>query len=592
MPSSKGTKKPTSKTGAKKGGVVDFAPLTAAGVLYASAYYGKSTRKGRKINGGNNGNDVMNTVPGGSTPVISAGKQEMPNSVTPAVPGQVQQTGSYIPFDVRSINPATAGSDGGSESRSPLVKGELDLKNNSYIGAASSSRAAPINEPSGLLQQGGAKKGKSKSKSKKRGGAEASIGSAVQSPLVTYQLPLTKNNDYVGGISASLPASVDASYTLMGGAKKGKGKGKGKGRKQKGGNDEIAYLPNELMPASTSPATPLPPVPSMASQSCGHIGASIPPGTSSGGKLGLSAVVPGAVGGVSGQEEPSQFGGAKKGQKSRKGKKRGGADEDTTVDGGDSVEDTILAYEGGGKKKGRKVTKGKKRGGVPMDDIFNTIKESIQKDPSSRTNEEKNEILNLIKNTADIAIYKEPNTGNNLFHYAVLANDDRNLDYIHELLKNNAIGMDRSNNQYRSPYSIASPNVRDFLRNRQPFYKREEWFGGAKKGRKSKKRGGADGVEPFNAENTTQTDALGGFDSLLSDLKKQVGGTYKKKGGADEVEPFNAGNATQADALGGFDSLLSDLKKQVGGKYKKKGGAFKLYARELSSLSKKLQKLV
>jgi hypothetical protein len=451
MPSSKESKKPKSKTGAKKGGVVEFAPLTAAGILYASAYYGKSSRGGRRIKGGD---DVMNTVPGGSVPVISAGKPEMPYGVTPAVPGQAQQAGSYIPSDVRSINPATAGSDGGSESKSPLVKGELNLTNNPYIGAAASSRAAPINEPPGLLQQGGAKKAKKAKKDKKHGGAEVIIGSAVQSPLVTYQLPHTKNNDYVGGISASRPAPLDAPSTLMGGAKKGKGKGKG--RKQKGGDDQIAYLPKELMPASTSPATPLPPVPSMASQSCGHIAAPIPPGTSSGGRLGLSDVVPGAVGGVSGQEEPSQFGGAKKGKKGAKGKKRGG-DFDSAVGGVEDQE--TLAAVGGGKKKDKKDRK--KKGGNQEED-----------------------------------------------------NSIEGGETAERMIVNYQGGADK------------------------------------KKASKGKKRGGA------------------------------------------EVEPFNAGNATQADALGGFDSLLSDLKQQVGGKYKKKGGAFKLYARELSSLSKKLQKLV
>jgi len=417
MPSSKEAK---TKVKSKKGGVELSTPV-AAGLLYAAAYYGKKTSRGRKMKGGE---DVMNTVPGGSIPVISAGQPAMPSSVVPAVGGQAQSAGSYIPYDVRSINPATAGSDGGSESRSPLVKGGLDLTNNPYIGATNASRSAPIDTPTGLLQQGGAGKKKTRKvngNKKKGGGAdEAIMGSAVQSPLATDQVPHTPNNDYLGGTSASRPAPVNAPTTLMGGAKKSKSKSKG--RKQKGGNDEIAYRHDELMPISTSPATPLPPVPSMASSTCGHMGVPIPPGTSNGGKLGVSDVIPGAVGGVSGQEAPAIFGGAKKGKKEKKGKKRGGAD--CGMDAGATAEDMLGAYEGGGKKKGRK----------------------------------------------------------------------------------------------------------------------------------GKKRGGAEG---------------------------------------GEVEAFNAGDAAkQADALGGFNSLLYDLEKQVGGKYKKKGGAFKLYARELSSLSKKLSKLV
>jgi hypothetical protein len=72
---------------------------------------------------------------------------------------------------------------------------------------------------------------------------------------------------------------------------------------------------------------------------------------------------------------------------------------------------------------------------------------------------------------------------------------------------------------------------------------------------------------------------------------KRRGRKGKKRGGAEgDVEPFNAGNSDLAPAMGGFDSLLADLKKQVGGG-KKKGGAFKLYAKELASLSKKLKKL-
>ena len=455
MPSSKEAK---TKVKSKKGGVELSTPV-AAGLLYAAAYYGKKTSRGRKMKGGE---DVMNTVPGGSIPVISAGRPDMPSSVVPAVPGQAQSAGSYIPYDVRSINPATAGSDGGSESRSPLVKGGLDLTNNPYIGATNASRSAPIDTPTGLLQQGGAGKKKTRKvngNKKKGGGAdEAIMGSAVQSPLATDQVPHTPNNDYLGGTSASRPAPVNAPSTLMGGAKKSKSKSKG--RKQKGGNDEIAYRHDELMPISTSPATPLPPVPSMASSTCGHMGVPIPPGTSNGGKLGVSDVIPGAVGGVSGQEAPAIFGGAKKGKKEKKGKKRGGdghGEFDSVVGGVKDQEVPALAV-GGGKKKS---LKGKKRGGADC-------------------------------------------------------------------------GMDAG---ATAEYMVSSYAG-----------------GGKKKGSKGKKRGGAEG---------------------------------------GEVEAFNAGDAAkQADALGGFNSLLYDLEKQVGGKYKKKGGAFKLYARELSSLSKKLSKLV
>ena len=271
------------------------------------------------------------------------------------------------------------------------------------------------------------------------------VGSASKSPLVTGGL---LNND-IGATSASRPASVNTTGGLL---QAGGGK-KRKARKQKGGNDSIASRPPELMPVSTSPATPLPPVPSMASQSCGHIGASIPPGTSSGGKLGLSMVVPGAVGGVSGQEVPSQFGGAKKGRKgkkSTKGKKRGGAEDDyDSVDGGSSAEQEIGGYLGGAKNKGRKGTKGKKdkkRGGVDQDEYRDDEAESLIEDTRNMTDNvtfyyikdlimstnagsrsigmTKKDINNIIKliqedNSGDVINFIDAD-GNDLLHYANL----------------------------------------------------------------------------------------------------------------------------------------------------------------------------
>ncbi len=418
----KSPKKETKKVRkTKKGGTVELAPLAAAGLMYAAAHYGK---KGRKVRGGSD--DVVTTSPGGSVPIISSGKPDIPTDISPAVGGTKVPAISIIPADVRRESPATAAITG-SASKSPLVTGNIDLSKNDYVGATRASRPAPVNAASGLLQGGGAEK-----------------------------------IDYLGGTPASRPAPVDTSGMLLeGGADKRKKKGS-RARKQKGGDDMIASRPSELMPVSTSPSTPLPPVPSMASQSCGHIGASIPPGTSSGGKLGLTPAVPGAVGGVKGQEEPSQFGGAKK-RKDKKGKKRGGAED---VDGG-SAEELIGEYKGGGKKRG-KGRKSKKQGGdgctpqVGGDEVVGAV--------------------GGVKNQAE-------------------------------------------------PASIVGGKS-------------------CKKERRCKKRGGAD------------------------------------------VEPFDAASTPEASALGGFDSLLVDLKKQVGGKYKHKGGAFKLYAKELSALSKKLKKLV
>lgn len=118
--------------------------------------------------------------------------------------------------------------------------------------------------------------------------------------------------------------------------------------------------------------------------------------------------------------------------------------------------------------------------------------------------------------------------------------------------------------------------------------------GGAKK-RKSKKRGGAEegGAEEGGAEEggSYVTTAEAAVEAMQGGAKKRKS---KKRGGAYDVpEAFDAGADKAAPALGGFDNLLADLKQQVGGKYKKKrGGAFKLYAKELESLSKKLKKLM
>jgi hypothetical protein len=100
-----------------------------------------------------------------------------------------------------------------------------------------------------------------------------------------------------------------------------------------------------------------------------------------------------------------------------------------------------------------------------------------------------------------------------------------------------------------------------------------ELMGGAKKnGRKGKKQSG------------------GYDDGMEGGAKKRKGKKGKKQSGG--VEPFNPSASSNADLQGGFDSLLADLKKQVGGRYKSKGGAFSLYARELNALSKKLRKLI
>lgn len=103
-----------------------------------------------------------------------------------------------------------------------------------------------------------------------------------------------------------------------------------------------------------------------------------------------------------------------------------------------------------------------------------------------------------------------------------------------------------------------------------------ELMGGAKKkGRKGKKqRGGDDDEGEYNG-------------GMNGGAKKRKG---KKQSGG--VEPFNPSASSNANLQGGFDSLLADLKKQVGGRYKSKGGAFSLYARELNALSKKLRKLI
>jgi hypothetical protein len=102
--------------------------------------------------------------------------------------------------------------------------------------------------------------------------------------------------------------------------------------------------------------------------------------------------------------------------------------------------------------------------------------------------------------------------------------------------------------------------------------------GGAKK--KGRKQRGGKEAENGKPPNHIVSPTIGGTDNKKS--KKQRGG----------VEPFNPSAISNADLQGGFDSLLADLKKQVGGRYKSKGGAFSLYARELNALSKKLRKLI
>ena len=349
----------------------------------------------------------------------------------------------------------------------------------------------------------------------------AITGSASRSPLVAGMLDLSKNA-YIGATAGSRPAPVDMPGGLLQGGAQKKSKSK---RKQKGGEDWSR--PNNLMPMSTSPPTPLPPVPSMASQSCGHIGASIPPGTSSGGRLGLTPVVPGAVGGVEGQEEPSQFGGAKKGKKKFK---KGGADN------GGSLEDTLASYVGGAKKKSKSK---KKRGGAEGD-----MGAEGGMEPTAT---EGGEYMDGGAKKKSKSKKKRGGAEG---------------------------GMDAEGGM--EPTATEGGEYMD---------------GGAKKKSKSKKkRGGAEGG----------MDAEGGMEPTATEGGEYMGGaknkrkSKKKRGGAScgGVEPFNAGAPSQADAMGGFDALLADLKKQVGGEYKKKGGAFKLYAKELSSLSKKLKKLV
>lgn len=227
--------KSKSKKSSKKGGVMELSPLAAAGVLYATGMYAK--KASRKMRGGE---DVVSTNPGGAVPVVSAGKLEVPNQ---------------------------------------MMAGSLNMTGNKYVGATASSRAAPVDAPVGLLQEGGAKK-------------------------------------------------------------------RGRKGKKRGGDDGLS------------------PVPSMGG-TCGHMAYPVPPGTLSGGNLGLSPVVTGAVGGVAAQSMPGELvGGAKRRGRKGKGKKRGGADGAMEEGGSMSPEEAVASYEGGGKKRGRK---GKKRGGAEVE---------------------------------------------------------------------------------------------------------------------------------------------------------------------------------------------------------------------------------
>lgn len=351
----------------------------------------------------------------------------------------------------------------------------------------------------------------------------AVAGSAMGSPLVAGSLNLT-GNPYLGATSGSRAAPLDAPGGLLqsGGAKKRRG------RKQKGG--EVPYLPASLEPQSTSPQ-PLPPVPSMGG-TCHPMNTPIPPGTLSGGSLGLSAVVPGAVGGVAAQSTPGELMGGGK-RRGRKSKKHGGMDNnvappaapvrprgpprnrphagdvairqralmaamaDAAADADAAREEQTLAPgtpRGGAKSKSRK---GKKRGGAEED--------------------------------APGGAPQEAPVGGTVTAEGVVAG----------------------------------------------------YMGGAKSKRKGKKRGGDCGYMSGGED----------YEMEMEGGAKRRGRKGKKRGGAEgDVEPFNADNSDLAPAMGGFDSLLADLKKQVGGG-KKKGGAFKLYAKELAALSKKLKKL-
>jgi len=161
-----------------------------------------------------------------------------------------------------------------------------------------------------------------------------SAGKPEASPLVAGSMNLT-GNQYVGATAASRSAPVSAPAGLL----EGGGKKRGRKSKKHGGSE-------------------LPPVPSMGG-TCGHMATSIPAGTLSGGNLGVSPVVPGAVGGVAAQSMPGELmGGAKR--RSRKVKKRGGAEEVAVEGGMTTPEKVVGAYEGGAKRRSRK---GKKRGG-------------------------------------------------------------------------------------------------------------------------------------------------------------------------------------------------------------------------------------
>lgn len=277
--------------------------------------------------------------------------------------------------------------------------------------------------------------------------AAAVTGSAAQSPLVAGMLDLSKNS-YLGGVSSSRPAYANAPGGLLeGGSKK-----KRSSRKYKGGD-------------------------------CHPMDAPIPTNAGAGGDIRALPVVVGAVGGVSQQETQEMLGGARK-RRTRKTKKRGGAEGDAEegMPVGSKAEDDMSGQEGGARKR-----KGKKKGG-------------------------------------------------------------------------DGCGM--------APLQ-----------------------GGAKK-RRSKKRGGAEGDAEGDAEGA---DTVEGGETAEKAVAVLGGGSKKrgskKRGGADP-EAFNAGDSTMASAMGGFDNLLADIKQQVGGKSKTKGGAFKLYAKELESLSKKLKKLL
>jgi hypothetical protein len=361
-------------------------------------------------------------------------------------------------------------------------------------------------------------------------------------------------------------------------------------------------------------------------------------------------VVPGAVGGVSGQEVPSQFGGAKKGRKGKKvakGKKRGGAEDNddndsvysTGSDGGDSSAEKLIASYVGGAKRGA----AKRR---QLEDTIAILEAQIKREMNIKKKDELTKFLettktklknkkayneympiesspsyedlrkfelgfdkidkNLPKHVKDFYHIRDLIISRNLGDESIKVRDE-DIKIAIKLINRDRTGEminfrdTEGNDLLYYTNLIGFEDIENALQAKKKKLEESESKGGAKKDKKKskgKKRGGNEGcVAQYGGED--QVMGVAGEvnqqsePALVGGAKKGKKGKKDKKrgGGGAEVEAFNAVPNPGAP-LGGFDTLLVDLKKQVGGKYKNKGGAFKLYARELSALSKKLQKLV